>query len=399
MVTYNEVMLNRSNLRALHGARLSLSSWAQPSFLRLRGSHFLEPQLSRTAQTASPRIYSPWVPSVLPRKPLQTLQSLPRYRYPLNSRRAFSSGPQSSYQRNTYNRFGTAGRRQPLLFALVQYLKPHHYVMIGLGLSGVYLYNTDVVEVTGRRRFNIVSAKTELQMGRETYQQVLNEERGKILPDHHPLAQQVDRVLQRLIPLAPIEGADWKVHVIADPDMKNAFVLPGGKVFVATGILPICQDDDGLAAVLGHEIAHVVAHHPAERVSNSFMTMGVALLVALLLDFSGQTSSLVMEYMYSLPNSRTQEAEADHIGLLMMSKACFNPEAAVRLWQRMQKMEKGSPPQFLSTHPSSYNREEAIRGWLEKAEHIYAENGCSSLGSYMPQFQNALRSQGSSYGW
>jgi hypothetical protein len=148
MVTYNEVMLNRSNLRALHGARLSLSSWAQPSFLRLRGSHFLEPQLSRTAQTASPRIYSPWVPSVLPRKPLQTLQSLPRYRYPLNSRRAFSSGPQSSYQRNTYNRFGTAGRRQPLLFALVQYLKPHHYVMIGLGLSGVYLYNTDVVEAS-----------------------------------------------------------------------------------------------------------------------------------------------------------------------------------------------------------------------------------------------------------
>lgn len=118
--------------------------------------------------------------------------------------------------------------------------------MIGLGVSGVYLYNTDVVEVsynaiaaqkgssnilkikmTGRRRFNMVSAQMELEMGEQTYRQVLNEERGKILPDNHPVTQMVDRVLQRLIPLAPIEGADWKVHVIADPNMKNAFVLPG----------------------------------------------------------------------------------------------------------------------------------------------------------------------------
>lgn len=87
-------------------------------------------------------------------------------------------------------------------------------------------------------------------------------------------------------------------------------ILSRGKVFVATGILPICEDDDGLAAVLGHEIAHVVAHHPAERASNSFITMGVALFVALLLDFSGQASSLVMNYMYSLPNSRTQEVSS-----------------------------------------------------------------------------------------
>ncbi|KAJ5937214.1 hypothetical protein N7454_004869 [Penicillium verhagenii] len=354
-------MLPRSFLRALRGPRSSPLAWAQPTVPRLRASHLPGPQLSRAIQTASPQSWSQWASRSLLKNTLQIPQSLPAYRSP---HRAFSSGPQLSYPRNTYNRFGGGGgRRQPLIYTVVRYLKPRHYVMIGLGLSGVYLYNTDVVEITGRRRFNMVSAKMELEMGKQTYRQVLNEERGKILPDGHPVTQQVDRVLQRLIPLAPIEGADWKVHVIADPNMKNAFVLPGGKVFVYTGILPVCQDDDGLAAVLGHEIAHVVAHHPAERASNSFITVGVALFVALLLDFSGQASSAIMNYMYSLPNSRTQEAEADHIGLLMMSKACFNPEAAVRLWQRMQQQEKQAPPEFLSTHPSSYNREEAIRGW------------------------------------
>ncbi|KAJ5792277.1 uncharacterized protein N7503_008255 [Penicillium pulvis] len=389
-------MLKTSILRTICSARPLPTACAQPV---ARASHLPGTQLSRTTQIISPRTYSQWKFNTLPRKNPRSLQKSPTCRLPQIPRRAFSSGPRFSYPRNTYNRFGGGGRREPLIYNVVRYLKPQHYVLIGLGLSGVYLYNTDVVEITGRRRFNMVSAKMELEMGEQTYRQVLNEERGKILPDNHPVTQMVDRVLQRLIPLAPIEGADWKVHVIADPNMKNAFVLPGGKVFVATGILPICQDDDGLAAVLGHEIAHVVAHHPAERASNSFITTGVALFIALLLDFSGQASSLVMNYMYSLPNSRTQEAEADHIGLLMMSKACFNPEAAVRLWQRMQKVEKEAPPEFLSTHPSSYNREEAIRGWLEKAEHIYAENGCSSLGSYMPQFQNALRSQTSSFGW
>lgn len=90
-----------------------------------------------------------------------------------------------------------------------------------------------------------------------------------------------------------------------------------GKVFVYTGILPICQDEDGLAAVLGHEIAHVVAHHPAERMSNSFLTIGAVFLVSFLFDVSGQLPSMLLNLMYSLPNSRTQEAEADNMGLSM----------------------------------------------------------------------------------
>ncbi|KAL4785294.1 TCP-1/cpn60 chaperonin family-domain-containing protein [Aspergillus varians] len=226
-------------------------------------------------------------------------------------------------------------------------------------------------------------------MGVQSYHEVLREYRGNILPQSHPLTVMVNRVLQRLIPLAPIHGANWEVHVIKDDSMVNAFVLPGGKVFVFTGILPICQDEDGLAAVLGHEIAHVVAHHTGERMSSNFVTMGVVFLTALIFDVSANIPSLLLNLMYSLPNSRTQEAEADNIGLMMMSKACFNPEAAVGLWARMQKAEKQTPPQFMSTHPSSYNRMEYIRGWLDKAQAAYDESGCFGTGTYLPGFRRA----------
>ncbi|KAL4769593.1 TCP-1/cpn60 chaperonin family-domain-containing protein [Aspergillus nidulans var. acristatus] len=226
-------------------------------------------------------------------------------------------------------------------------------------------------------------------MGEQSYREVLRDCQGRILPEYHPLTVMVNRVLHRLVPMAPIDGADWKVHVIKDDNMVNAFVLPGGKVFVFTGILPICKDEDGLAAVLGHEIAHVVAHHTGERMSNNFVTMGVIFLAALLFDVSGNIPSLLLNLMYSLPNSRTQEAEADNIGLMMMSKACFNPEAAVDFWARMQRAEKQAPPQFISTHPSNYNRMEAIRGWLDKAQAEYENSGCIGTGSWMPGFRKA----------
>ncbi|RHZ65170.1 chaperonin-containing T-complex subunit CCT8 [Aspergillus thermomutatus] len=319
--------------------------------------------------------------------------------------RAFTSSSQSSfrfpnryfsssvrlpfrYGSDKYRRFD-GPRRESLLQRLLSNARPYHFVIIGVVIGGVYANNVETVEMTGRRRFNCVSSHQELRMGQESYQEVLRSTRGKILPENHPLTVMVNRVLRRLIPQAPIEGADWRVHVIKDDGMVNAFVLPGGKVFVYTGILPICKDEDGLAAVLGHEIAHVVAHHPAERMSNNILTVGAVFLISMLFDISGQIPSLLLNLMYSLPNSRTQEAEADNIGLMMMSKACFNPEAAVGLWARMQKAEQETPPQFLSTHPSSYNRMEAIRGWLDKAEAIYEDSGCNNLGNYMPGFRRA----------
>jgi len=133
------------------------------------------------------------------------------------------------------------------------------------GLGGVYFYNTDTVPVSGRRRFNIISPAFEVQLGVQQYQQVLQQYRGRILSDSDPRSRQVKRVLERLIPNSGLPADfDWKVHVI-DSEETNAFVIPGGKVFVFTGILPICGNDDGLAAVLSHEVGHTVARHIAEK--------------------------------------------------------------------------------------------------------------------------------------
>lgn len=200
----------------------------------------------------------------------------------------------------------------------------------------------------------------------------------------------VQRVLTRLLPHSGLEGEEWEIHVI-DDDMKNAFVVPGGKVFVFRGILDVCQGDDGLAAVLGHEIAHNVAHHAAERVSQSFWLVGLS-LVSLVFGVDPGITGYLGQIAFSLPGSRSQEAEADYIGLLMMAESCFDPEAAVGLWTRMEEEEKkmgGAPPQFMSTHPSSHNRMEKIRGWLPKAGEKMAEGGCSNIKGYVGDFTQA----------
>ncbi|MCJ1392630.1 hypothetical protein MMC18_005500 [Xylographa bjoerkii] len=182
----------------------------------------------------------------------------------------------------------------------------------------------------------------------------------------------VHRVLNRLIPASGLEGQEWEVHVIDDKEQMNAFVIPGGKVFVFSGLMPICDGDDGLATVLGHEIAHNVAHHAAENYSRLSLVLPIAYLVSFIYDVSGNLTFTILDYAYNKPGSRKQESEADYIGLMMMAQSCFDPEAAVELWQRMEKTNQVAIPQFLSTHPSNHNRIAKIQEWLPKAR-ILAE--------------------------
>jgi metalloendopeptidase OMA1, mitochondrial len=252
------------------------------------------------------------------------------------------------------------------------------------------VYNLEEVPLTHRRRFNLITPTTEKELfgSNEMYQSTLQQFRGKVLSENHPLTKQVAHVVEKLLPVTKgLAGDDWRVHVIDDPEMKNAFVMPGGKVFVFTGILPICKDEAGLAAVLAHEIAHNVAHHVSERVSRSAFITGAAILTSLVFDVSGGFASQISELLLSLPNSRTQEAEADHIGLLMMAEACYDPRAALHLWERMNAAEKYSPPGFLSTHPTNYNRIQSISGWLPQAESVYENSDCGSLAGYNKGFQ------------
>jgi len=140
----------------------------------------------------------------------------------------------------------------------------------------------------------------------------------------------------------------------------NAFVLPGGKVFVYSGIIPIAKDDDGMAAILGHEIAHNLARHTAEQMSSMVLLAPIRwAFISLDYYFAGVTMGLgrflgdiALHLGLMMPASRKQESEADYLGLLMMAKACYDPNAAVRVWQRMEAAGDSGIPQWLSTHPS-----------------------------------------------
>lgn len=230
-------------------------------------------------------------------------------------------------------------------------------------------------------RFNVVSSEFEKAQGEAMYKQTLQEFGNKIMPPQSKEHQMVQRVLDRLIPHSGIPNDDWEIFVI-DDDMKNAFVIPGGKVFVFRGILDICQGDDGLAAVLGHEIAHNVAHHAAERMSQYAILLPVGIAVYLAAGVDPGIINFISSLAFTLPGSRKQEEEADYIGLIMMAESCYNPEAAVGLWSRMEKEEQGAPPQFLSTHPSSHNRLGKIEGWLPDAEMKYENSDCRITSGY-----------------
>ncbi|KAJ2609303.1 metalloendopeptidase [Coemansia sp. RSA 1804] len=261
------------------------------------------------------------------------------------------------------------------------------YVAGGSTAAGTVYYQAHVEESpTGRRRFINVSHKTEERMGRQSYQQVLREYGGQIVPQGTAVDRYVRRVAQRIIGVVQSEmDADWEIHVIDSPE-RNAFVLPGGKIFVFSGLLPIAESDDGLATVLAHEIAHQYARHPAEQMSRQTL-LTVLLIAASLfvdpsaLDLGRITSTLLLE----LPNSRACESEADRLGLMFMAAACYDPRQAVGFWERMLAEEQraksssfptASPPQFLSTHPSSRSRIDNIRTWLPDAIDKRASSAC-----------------------
>jgi predicted Zn-dependent protease len=171
---------------------------------------------------------------------------------------------------------------------------------------------------------------------------------------------------------------NWEVVVFKDKS-ANAFALPGGKIGVHTGILPVANSADQLAAVLGHEVGHVIARHGAERVSQGLATQSGLILADILLGQSGnENRGLVMaglglgaQFGVLLPFSRKHESEADEIGLMLMAKAGFNPQESVTLWQNMAKAGGGKPPEFMSTHPSNDTRIRHLRSNMAEAMRVY----------------------------
>lgn len=254
--------------------------------------------------------------------------------------------------------------------------------------------------MSGRKRFNCYSEDSVEQEGQMMYQKIMQETQGAILPSWDSRTRMVERVMNRLIPASGLEHVNWEVYVINSPETKNAFVIPGGKVFVYSGILPICQTDDGLAAVLAHEISHNLAQHAAERMS-SVVIIAPLRWALIYLDATGVTGGLgqllgsfALDLGFARPASRKQESEADYIGLMMMAQSCYDPNAAVGLWRRMEKAQENEPPEWISTHPSNANRIERIRAWLPKAEEKRNESGCAVALGYSQDFNNTLKGLG-----
>jgi predicted Zn-dependent protease len=243
---------------------------------------------------------------------------------------------------------------------------------IGFGLIGT---RTLRAPVTHRVEHVKLTDAQQIQMGDEEYANTLKKEK-KLIVSSGPAYNQVQRVAKRIEAVAAKDKPDfvWKVTLIRSKE-ANAYCLPGGKIVVYTSILPITRNDAGLATVLGHEVAHATAEHVAERIEQEHLTAIAAAIVAGGLAFTpGQFVQLtaLLGIDSSLRFSRKQESEADHIGLIYMARAGYNPHQAVAFWKRMLRASKGQePPEFLSDHPSDANRVKRIEGWLPEAEQAY----------------------------
>jgi metalloendopeptidase OMA1, mitochondrial len=232
------------------------------------------------------------------------------------------------------------------------------------------------VPITGRQQLLLLPEGMELQMGLDAYQQIVQQKKVSTDP---AVTEQVTRVGRRIATATERPDYQWEFTVFEDAQV-NAFCLPGGKIGVYTGMLPITRDDAGLAAVLAHEVSHAIARHSGERVSQQLaLQLGAAAFqVALsgrdprLMQF-GTVAFMGLATGGLLAFSRAQESEADRMGLIYMAKAGYHPAAARDLWIRMEEASKdrARPPEFLSTHPSPERRIKQIEGWIPEALRYY----------------------------
>lgn len=305
------------------------------------------------------------------------------------------------YAQLTYRRFDNSRRTD---FRTVLFdPKSRKYIALAVGGGSIfYVTHLEEAPVSGRTRFIWIPPFLESKIGDYSYKSILQQTRGSILPQNDPTTQRVARIFSRILEAAYkdptvdkslLEGIEWKIHVVNDPQAPpNAFVLPGGKVFVFSSMLGICKNDDGLATVLSHEFAHQLARHTGENLSKApiYTALGVLLYTLTGVDTFNR---LLLDGLVKMPASRQMETEADYIGLMIMSRACFHPEESIQLWKRMadfesRSMRGGANLEFLSTHPASERRIENMRKWLGSAHELYNEADCGVVSQHWQQWKS-----------
>lgn len=254
----------------------------------------------------------------------------------------------------------------------------HVYRKFGLMclMCSVLMAACSKAPVTGRKQLMLVSEPQAQELGIQAYKEALD--KSKLSQDPKYL-DQVRRVGTRIAQAAQKPDYQWEFNVIDEPKTINAWALPGGKVAVYTGLLNLGVSDAELAAVMGHEVAHALAQHSRERMSQAMaQQLGLEVLGATgkLGEGGLQAVNLALGLGVGLPFGRKQESEADYIGLDLMAKAGYDPHAALSFWQKMESANGGSgkQPEFLSTHPSSEHRIRDIQAALPKFMPTYEAN-------------------------
>jgi predicted Zn-dependent protease len=268
-------------------------------------------------------------------------------------------------------------------------MKLIRYYIILLIMSALILVSCSTVPITGRKQLSLIPESQMLSMSFSQYDQFLKDNKESNDPQKIALVKRVGERIASAVEkyltdhnmASEINNYKWEFHLIESNEV-NAWCMPGGKVVVYTGILPITQDENGLAVVLGHEISHAVAKHGDERMSQALVAQlgGVALQEAL--KSKPQQTQQIFLAAYGvgaqvgvlLPFSRTQESEADHLGLIFMAMAGYDPHGAVAFWERMMKDNTGSkPPEFLSDHPADQTRINDIKSEIPEAMKYYKQ--------------------------
>jgi len=248
-------------------------------------------------------------------------------------------------------------------------------------------YGCATVPVTGRKQLSLVSNDEIIAMSAAEYQKVLAESK---LSDNQEQVQMIKRVggrIQKAVEQymaskgasSQLAGFNWEFNLIQDDKTVNAWCMPGGKVAFYTAILPICKDETGIAVVMGHEVAHAIANHGRERMSEGMVANG---LLGTLGAAMGSNPTLTQQIFQQavgvganvgmLKFSRGNESEADHIGLIFMAAAGYDPNQAPLFWERMTAQGGGQkPPEFLSTHPSDATRISDLNKWMPEAMQYY----------------------------
>lgn len=267
-------------------------------------------------------------------------------------------------------------------------------LVFGAYLGYYYFGHRQDAAFTGRKQLIDTTMDQEAALGLQSFQQILSDSQLERDP---AVVKPIEDIARRLIAVGPSvekllaekngkgtatewDKYEWQVAVIQS-DQANAFCLPGGKMAVYTGILPIAKNADALAAVMGHEIAHALLRHGSERMAQQkLMQIGTVAAGVATGDMDVRQQQMVMAalgagatYGIMLPFSRNHESEADYVGLMLSAAACYDPEESIGLWERMGQAGGARPPEFMSTHPSGGTRIKQLEGWMDDAKAIQAQ--------------------------